>query len=413
MDGKINKNISWNLNEGELTLSGSGEISWDNVSFLHIYQRDNWNFVRNHTHTLIVEEGIVNIGRDLFERFGQLKSVSLPNSLKYIGERAFQRTKALQSLDLPESLERIKEGAFSGSGLIRIRIPGAVRSIEKEAFRDCEQLETVQLYDGVENLYAEAFCGCVKLRDVMLTDSIICIDARCFGYCDALETIRLPRKLISLGREVLIGCEKLRELVLPDALTHIPEEAFSGCKGLVTVVFPQNCCWVAAKAFFACTSLKQVVNMPEPAYMDPEAFQNCPLEEAKAVKAFTGPRIRIPEWESFNGNPVTEEKKRILAGLPFREQLAYFRLAIRREADRSIELREIREEELSEYMVRDGIIVGLTFLQEICPGNRTIKCENSWLDYEKTVSGKEWSDGWYPTYSVKSKISLKFVGKRV
>ena len=64
--------------------------------------------------TVIIPEGIEDIGLSSFEGCFSLKDAVLPDSLKTIGTSAFKNCKALSKIVIPKGVERINNGAFDG-----------------------------------------------------------------------------------------------------------------------------------------------------------------------------------------------------------------------------------------------------------------------------------------------------------
>ena len=61
---------------------------------------------------------------------------------------------------MPEGTERIAPGAFRGSRVERVDVPGTVKTVAADAFRDCRNLRRAVLAEGVEELGEAAFAGC-------------------------------------------------------------------------------------------------------------------------------------------------------------------------------------------------------------------------------------------------------------
>lgn len=94
-----------------------------------------------------VPSGVTAIGKRAFSGQTYLKSVSLKDGVKTIDEYAFFWCTALTKCKLPASLTTIKEYAFYHSALQSIHIPEHVTFIGKNAFRLCDQLKTVGIFN--------------------------------------------------------------------------------------------------------------------------------------------------------------------------------------------------------------------------------------------------------------------------
>lgn len=63
-----------------------------------------------------------------------MERVKLPRTLKRIEYGAFENCESLRSIDLPEGLEYVGEMCFAGSSLESVRLPPAMKVVEKFAF---------------------------------------------------------------------------------------------------------------------------------------------------------------------------------------------------------------------------------------------------------------------------------------
>lgn len=86
-----------------------------------------------------------------------LQSVNLPASLEYIGENAFVNL-SLGRIELPKSLTCVDANAFHACGITELICNDALRTIGDDAF-STQPLASVTLNDGLEAIGARAFYG--------------------------------------------------------------------------------------------------------------------------------------------------------------------------------------------------------------------------------------------------------------
>lgn len=102
-----------------------------------------------------------SIGFTAFFGCDTIKSVKIPNSIRYIKDAAFAVCKKLYSITIPEGVEYIGEKAFMGCpGLGFIYLPNSLKRIGRAAFKDSDyrHITAVVPYDS----YAEELHGVIQ-----------------------------------------------------------------------------------------------------------------------------------------------------------------------------------------------------------------------------------------------------------
>ena len=123
-----------------------------------------------------------------------------------------------------------------------------VTALEKELFKDNDQIRSIYIPNSVEKIGANAFNGCVSLKDVRLSQNLKSIESGLFRYCIQLEQIVIPFKVTSIGSNAFADCVHLKEIILIE-VTTIGESAFNNCQSLETVFVSRKLSNVDADAF--------------------------------------------------------------------------------------------------------------------------------------------------------------------
>lgn len=111
---------------------------------------------------LVIEEGVRSIGRHSCSYRTNLRSVTIPSTLRSIEEAAFCRCPNLERVIMPEAsqLENIWNSAFSDDISLRsIDIPASVKRVWANAFADCSSLTEVNIASTKTKLVANPFQG--------------------------------------------------------------------------------------------------------------------------------------------------------------------------------------------------------------------------------------------------------------
>ena len=110
---------------------------------------------------------VVRIGSSAFKQCKNLKSISLPDGIKYIDDQAFYQT-GITEINLPSSLESIGVSSFwNCNGLKTLTIPEGMKSIGSNAFRYCYYLQTLELPSGLGTISPYAFGSCTRLTNIV------------------------------------------------------------------------------------------------------------------------------------------------------------------------------------------------------------------------------------------------------
>ena len=86
--------ITWSINDSVLTLSGTGEMRYDNTQHLYLLPEIN---------KVVIEEGITSIGNIHFNNLPYLRSIEIPNSITEIGAGVFSGCSSLTDIEIPDN----------------------------------------------------------------------------------------------------------------------------------------------------------------------------------------------------------------------------------------------------------------------------------------------------------------------
>lgn len=138
--GTCGDNIHYVLYEnGKLLLHGSG-TTYD-------YEKGESPFwERTDIHSLAVSEGITAIGKSIFERCSNMKSVSFQTTLETIDKRAFfmYSQGGLTSLTIPSSVTTLGEKAFVDQEITSVVLPATLKTLGTYIFMGCRNLATAR-----------------------------------------------------------------------------------------------------------------------------------------------------------------------------------------------------------------------------------------------------------------------------
>lgn len=111
--------------------------------------------------------------------------------LTFLGERYFYGS-GIVSIIIPDGITNLGDECFSDcSSLTSIIIPDSVTSIGYSCFEGCWSLTSVTIPDNVTSIEDYCFSACESLTSITIPDNVTNIGTMCFSYCPSLTTITL------------------------------------------------------------------------------------------------------------------------------------------------------------------------------------------------------------------------------
>ena len=245
--GTCGDNLTWKLDNGTLTISGTGEMK--NYSG-NLNQSAPWHSNIKSIKSVVIEKGVTNIGDYAFSWCNSLTSITIPNSVISIGRDAFDNCSSLTSITIPNSITSIGYGAFEAcSGLTSVTIPNSLTSISDSVFSRCDSLTSITIPNSITSIGSCTFSSCSSLTSI--SDSV-------FSRCDSLTSITIPSSVTSIGTGTFNFCSSLTSIIIPNSITSIGQAVFSNCSSLTNITIPNSVTFIGEDAFNNCSSLENI-----------------------------------------------------------------------------------------------------------------------------------------------------------
>lgn len=218
---------------------------------------------------VVIEDGVTEIGKDVFQGCVGLTKVTIPDSVKKIGTWSFYMCKGLKNVDIPANME-IGDSSFRQSGLEQVTVSGG--SVGNYAFHRSEDLKKITV--NCETIGEEAFSGCDYLTDITLGENVKTLGDKAFYTCDALERVEIPSTVTDIGEKTFYSCPALKEAIIRAGT--VKAGTFYNCRALTTLIISDNATLDAsftAKNAYANGTLETVkIGRGE---IGNSAFRNC------------------------------------------------------------------------------------------------------------------------------------------
>lgn len=124
VDGSCGDNLTWSLENGTLTISGTGDMYDYTESQTNWNPETPWYAYSNEIQTVVVEEGVTSIGNFAFCKLWGVTSITLPGSLTRLGDNALGfLSNVTDDLVFSDNLMELGYRALAGVGSTRITVP--------------------------------------------------------------------------------------------------------------------------------------------------------------------------------------------------------------------------------------------------------------------------------------------------
>lgn len=173
--GEFGEGLSWVVSEdGVLTVSGNGAMP--------DFTADTpapWFTHADDITSIVVSEGITEVGKRAFNELKKATEVSLPTTLTLIDENAFRYCYALIKVNFAESTTPLTIGT--------------------NAFNQCKVLPAITIPSNVILLGTSSFTQCYAMTTMVFEEGVTAINQKTFNSCRLINNIIFPASLQTLG----------------------------------------------------------------------------------------------------------------------------------------------------------------------------------------------------------------------
>lgn len=297
--GVCGEAASWKLEEGVLTISGTGATdeytrttATDTVNYP-------WAEYVEEITAIVVEEGINNLDNYAFYNLKNVTQVTLPESLERLETRIFKGCTLLTAVTVPGTLKYAGLEAFAGSGITDLYF-GADAPEKFSGTAPCKDL-TYNLYLPCGNetwtqekltalggtptvlpnhVYVGGVCACGQVDNTpktgtcgekitwtlesgvltltgtgdtyeySRTTATDTVNYPWAEYIDSITSIVVEEGITNLDNYLFYNLNKVTSVTLPVSLQRLETRIFKGCTALTQVTVPGKLAYLGLEAFY-------------------------------------------------------------------------------------------------------------------------------------------------------------------
>lgn len=207
-------------------------------------------------------------------RYRNVKSVTLPSSLKTIGDGAFRECFYLTNVSVPATVSFVGTNAFVNCTNLRNVFINGNTELREEAFRGCSSLRRVFFsYTGTNEIFwgSSVFSGCSKLAEIVIPTQVRNLNSGLLSGCSSLTNVDFRGPLRSIGGDAFGNCVSLTNLVFSNAVDFVGD-GFRG-SGITNLVFKKP---IQSKEIFSRMPVLRTVVFEQDVGDSPGGFEDCP-----------------------------------------------------------------------------------------------------------------------------------------
>lgn len=194
-----------------------------------------------------------------------------------LGNGAFYNNKIIKKVDFAKNSNIItinKDAFYNCYNLETIVIPNSVISIGDNVFFSCIRIVNVSFEENskLETIGEYAFYYNTNLSNIVIPNSVISIGQRAFEKCTAITSMTLPFVgasisgpshlgylfNVSLGNTGPTRIPTTLKTVIITGVKHVPADAFRGANSIERIELPLNITGIGQGAFAGCSSLEPI-----------------------------------------------------------------------------------------------------------------------------------------------------------
>lgn len=247
----------WRLEDTTLYIYCTGDMPYD-APFTP------WYDYRADVQSVVIQDGVTNIGDNAFNECGNLTSVTFGGGVTSIGEGTFIGCESLTNITIPNSVTSIGDTAFCYcTALTSATIPSSVTSIGSGAFVGCESLTSVTIPDpdSANYLWYDVFQDSGNsIVSLTIADGVTSIGDDAFSgfYFADNATVTIPNSVTSIGDTAFSECYGLASVMIGSGVTSIGYGAFRQCESLTSATIPNSVTSIGVGAFYDCDALTDI-----------------------------------------------------------------------------------------------------------------------------------------------------------
>lgn len=224
---------------------------------------------------IAVRDGTVRIAGGAFAHCRNIKSITVPDSVRAIGDKAFIGCSSLERVYIGSGVELIGDRLFNDE--IEWSPCSNLESIEVSKDNKFFSSEDGVLFDKDKNKLFQYPTG-KRQNKYIVPDSVTYIADGAFCHCSELKKLIIGKGITEIDYPMIFHSEKIETVVLPDTITKLDRGAFKW-SGIKYIDIPDSVTYIGSEVMSGCSRLETVNIGKGVSYIDDAAIGSGSLKE--------------------------------------------------------------------------------------------------------------------------------------
>ena len=262
------------INENNSTFKFENDVLYKGSKLIYCLANTSGN-------KIVVNNDVVQIGDKAFSYNSNVEEIVLPENLESIGNSAFIDCVNLKTINIPKNISTLHEsrvgtGQYYDSTNYVFEGCNSITNITVDPTNDYYVIENGGLYTKDYNVLLKFFDRTTE--NVEINENTQCIEIEAFRACENIESVNL-KNVTDILYFSFAECTNLENIIYPNVNNFGFGNNFNGCSSLESVQLPDS--YTNGDTLFAifnnCESLKDIDLNSLENYYERSIFDNCPL----------------------------------------------------------------------------------------------------------------------------------------
>lgn len=219
---------------------------------------------------VILPNNLTTLPQTMFYNCKSLKQVTIPQAVTYLGYAAFQGCTGLTEIEIPDSVTQTNSQVFAGcTNLTTVKLPPNLTFISNQLFSGCANLQEIVLPEKITTIIRDSFSH-TGLKKIIIPASVKSIEMDAFYNCQALTEITLNSAEVTLAASMVSDCPALEKVTVNGKIISIGLLAFPNNNSMTISVPDQD---TAKLVCDSGISPEKILINGQPSGLDPTVFE--------------------------------------------------------------------------------------------------------------------------------------------